>query len=390
MHIALITEVLLPGDPVGQQVCAVARRLVEDGHRVTLLSGISIEPDLDERVAIFSPKSVARLRSWRMLRFSRWARAKTASIMPDRVLSFTPIVPGDIVVPPGGTVRGRYHAKLAQQRALPERARLTASQLTPYVLLRRLLEAHALRSRRITNYVALSTAIQAQLNRYAGSGRAGVRTASAPITGPDAVDASAKQRRDRLARAWGVDVSACWVALPFVSARDAGLEVLIGAFKALIDGGADTVLLLAGRCRYTHLAWIAQLGIRDRVRFVGPCDHPEQLLAVSDVAAYPTPYDPGGWGVRPALACGCPVITTTASDAATAVREWGGVVLDSPADPLALLGALREAVARGPRALDRLAETPVADAEEAPDALAGVVAGLLVGEISPEGTSGGG
>lgn len=117
---------------------------------------------------------------------------------------------------------------------------------------------------------------------------------------------------------------------------------MVRAFKPLIEQGVDAVLLLVGPSQYTHLAWIGQLGLRKHVRFVGKTARLDELIAASDLIASPTNDDPVGWAIRPALTSGKPIVTTTACDLAEDIRQQGGTVLPAPADPQALVQAIRE------------------------------------------------
>ena len=157
-----------------------------------------------------------------------------------------------------------------------------------------------------------------------------------------------------------------------------GLEPLLRAFKPFAEQQPQSVLLLAGPTRYTHLAWIAELGLRDRVRFVGKTDRLDLLMPSIDLAVYPTYYDPVGWGVREAIRLGRPVITTTSSDLADAVQEAGGTVIPSPAQPQDLLEALgKHHTAWQGGSADPTASAPLKMPQGQP--LAQLVKALLVG-----------
>lgn len=153
---------------------------------------------------------------------------------------------------------------------------------------------------------------------------------------------------------------------------------MLRAFKPLIEQGIDAAMLLAGPTRYTHLAWIGQLGLRDRVRLVGKTARIEELMAASDLIACPTKYDPVGWSVLPALTADKPVITTTACGLADAVEQRGGTVLNGPPEPIPLLEAIREQHGRWQGGDD--GQTATQSPKSAPDSsLAQAVESLLAG-----------
>ena len=121
-----------------------------------------------------------------------------------------------------------------------------------------------------------------------------------------------------------------------------GLEELIRAAAGLF--GRNWLLLVAGRDqprRYRHLA--QNLGIQDRIRFLGSVKDPRELLVASDLLVHPTWYDPCSRVVLEALGCGLPVITTSHNGAAEVIeRARHGFVIDSPRDITALCSAITQ------------------------------------------------
>ncbi len=128
---------------------------------------------------------------------------------------------------------------------------------------------------------------------------------------------------------------------------------LLRAVRRLLDDHPEAVILLAGRdgaasaeLRRVH----AELGLGDRVRFLGHRDDVPELLAAADVFAFPSVYEGLGGALIEAMALGLPVV---ASDI-PAVREVveNGLTADlvAPGDPV----ALGEAVARLLSDRDRL------------------------------------
>ncbi len=88
-----------------------------------------------------------------------------------------------------------------------------------------------------------------------------------------------------------------------------GLDTLLHAYRALPD---DTRLIVVGKDRRIkqYQAMARQLGIAERVRFVGPQTDMPSLYAAADVLVLPTLYDPFPNVVLEAMACGLPVITS--------------------------------------------------------------------------------
>lgn len=96
------------------------------------------------------------------------------------------------------------------------------------------------------------------------------------------------------------------------------LKGLDAAIRALASADCDVTLTVAGGDDPAYCARLARrLGVADRVRFSGPVpiDGMADLYQQSDVLLHPAIHDPFPRVVLEALACGCPVITTTACGA---------------------------------------------------------------------------
>jgi UDP-glucose:(heptosyl)LPS alpha-1,3-glucosyltransferase len=127
--------------------------------------------------------------------------------------------------------------------------------------------------------------------------------------------------------------------------RRKGLETLIRAVPRLKDSSA--IVLVAGQGpieKYSALA--EQLGLSNRVRFLGQVSQMVNLYVAADVMALPTRYDPFASVVLEALACGTPVVTSRCGGGATAIDEYlTGAVIHDPLDPAELAQALNQQLA---------------------------------------------
>ncbi|MBX2851772.1 MAG: glycosyltransferase family 4 protein [Phycisphaeraceae bacterium] len=340
-HVAIICDGLDAADPVTQPSIELAADLVRDGYRVSLLTAGPIDVDVDEGVDVFTFEAGARLRWLGILRFRRWVARTLAGLGADRTVSLNSTMTADLLVPMRGLLQARIEHRLLQAESAYQRLIKRLTCLLPGVWLPRSFEKQALSHESLKAVVALSPRVAASLRSANVRPGAAIQSAHLPIM-PTRVDtAGVRTSRDKLARALGLDPEAYWVTFPFTWSGAHGLEPLIRALKPFVDQGSDAVLLLAGPTRYTHFAWIAELGLRERVRFVGKTARLDVLLPCSDLAVYPADYDPVGWGVLAALGSGRPIITTAASGLADAVEARGGTVLPSPAQPQALLQAMR-------------------------------------------------
>jgi glycosyltransferase involved in cell wall biosynthesis len=127
------------------------------------------------------------------------------------------------------------------------------------------------------------------------------------------------------------------------------------------------------------------LGIDEVVRFCGPVpyDRVGAFLGECDVLVLPTRFDYRAVVVLEALACGVPVITTTADgNAGTTVRDGVNGYVVPPEDPEALADRLAQLAAD--RALVRrlaagAAATPIPTPEQAAERLVALVSGAASG-----------
>ncbi len=137
-----------------------------------------------------------------------------------------------------------------------------------------------------------------------------------------------------------------------------GLDALVRAFDELRRGQPALRLVLAGARGWWYgnlFKQVQQLGLGEAVLFPGfvPAEELPLWYNAAAAFAYPSTYEGFGLPVAEALACGRPVVTTTASS----LPEAGGeaALLVAPGDAQALADALSRALALDP---ERLAHGP--------------------------------
>src|SRR5258705_6868419 len=133
-----------------------------------------------------------------------------------------------------------------------------------------------------------------------------------------------------------------------------GHHKVIRALKALNDAGVSARVIIAGgvgrsgRYAATLREQVAELNLRDRVRFAGeiPQEALAQLMCAADVFCLASSSE--GWPnvVNEALACGTPVVATDVGAVRQMIpsHEYGLIVPVD--DPQALADALRSALTR--------------------------------------------
>lgn len=148
-----------------------------------------------------------------------------------------------------------------------------------------------------------------------------------------------------------------------------GVPQLLAAFARLRDRRARLVIVGADRKLAAMRALAGKLGIGERTLFTGPLQDVKPWYGAADVFVLPTLYDPCPNAALEALACGLPVITSTACGAAELITagESGEIVF---AEDVAALAA----------ALERMA----GDAGSRREAARAAVAGLSLGTMAQQ------
>jgi glycosyltransferase involved in cell wall biosynthesis len=120
---------------------------------------------------------------------------------------------------------------------------------------------------------------------------------------------------------------------------------LLRAFGRLVPSH-DLDLVLAGFKRWSfegELAPIAELGLQDRVKYVGyvPDEELAALYSAAECLALPSWYEGFGIPIVEAMSCGTPVVTSSGRHAAPEVAGGAAVLVD-PADPGAIATGLSQ------------------------------------------------
>lgn len=100
-----------------------------------------------------------------------------------------------------------------------------------------------------------------------------------------------------------------------------GLDVLLRAVSVLGNKGKSCHVLVVGRGKPSLFVKLAhQLGLGNRVHFAGATTEIQRYYGAADLLVLPTLYDPFANVCLEAMACGLPVITTSANGAAEIIR----------------------------------------------------------------------
>lgn len=116
--------------------------------------------------------------------------------------------------------------------------------------------------------------------------------------------------------------------------RRKGLASLIAAWPEVRREFPEAMLLVAGRDPvHAYGRKARQLGVEEKILFLGPTGRARQLMAASDLFVLPTLYDPFSNACLEAMASGIPVLTSLQNGVAELIRDGeNGFLLSDPAD----------------------------------------------------------
>lgn len=193
--------------------------------------------------------------------------------------------------------------------------------------------------RRVLSGANALLAISGSVAKQFGPAKA-VRVVPDGLTALPALPARAEARRTL-----GLPADTWVVALPGRLARWKGQDVLLRALPAL--PGAIAVLA-GGAWRDDPAPLVAlqrlagELGVADRVRFLGVREDMENVLAAADVVVQPsTGREPLGNAALEAAAAGRPVVASAHGGLPEVITDGKTGLLVAPGDPAALAAALR-------------------------------------------------
>ncbi len=113
-----------------------------------------------------------------------------------------------------------------------------------------------------------------------------------------------------------------------------GLDILLEAYAGLSESQrARSVLLVLGKqgSAGPFVERAQELGIADRIRFVGPTRAPERYFHALDICVHPARIEEFGQSVQEAMACGVPVVSSQRVGATELLPE--DMRADLPAAP---------------------------------------------------------
>ena len=147
----------------------------------------------------------------------------------------------------------------------------------------------------------------------------------------------------------GIPADAPLVGTVAVLRPQKALHVLVDAFARLSQRMPEARLVIGGNgpCREDLERQTSELGVAERVTFLGWWEDVSSLLRAVDVAAMSSDYEGSPLFALEAAVHGTPLVSTDVGNVASLLGDGQGVAVVPPRDPAALAGAL-EALLRDP------------------------------------------
>ncbi len=347
MRIALVIENFYPAAGGAERnLHEVARHLSRRGHDLTVLcgSGVRRMEDLPGLRIETCPTGKPR-DAWHLWRFARWADQRLELGGFDASLSVTMAVPATILQPLGGTVRETLRRNVAiREHPWSRLGKRISYGLSPKQRMLLLLERRSLAHPRVRCIAALSRYVVQQIEQGYGVRDGRVRLICNAVDLPTFSEVEREHYRRHIRMAFGIPDDTTAYLFSAFNPRLKGIVPLLHATRHLRDRGIAAMLMLTGCIGYAEQRLAASLGIRDRLRIVGPTQKMGQVFCAVDVTVLPTFYDPASRVVIESLIAGTPTITTSYNGAADLMRRPDGRVcgrvIENPADVEALTEAM--------------------------------------------------
>lgn len=344
MDLAICHPVVVPARGGCERYIAdLSRCLCADGHRVHLYASTWDTESLPEELIVHPVRDRAKPRLLRPWRFTRDCYRLTRQGQHDLTLGFDKVARVDVLYPLGG-----LHAATVEQGLLRLRSRF----LRGVMRWTRYLEPAHLSFLAFERYqylrepqpfiIAISEFVRQHFQEYLN-----IPAANIPVlhcaTDPDRFAATDRPaRRVATRQSWGVEPTATVALFLAMNYRLKGLAPLLRAFSLLRESPRFYLVVLGEPNTRSFVALADQLGIRDRVRFLGFSPDPSDAYFGADLLVHPTFYDPCSLVVLEAQACGLPVITSAHNGASELLHPpHDGLVIRDPHDAEEMAGALR-------------------------------------------------
>ncbi len=340
MKIAFCYESVIPArGGCETYIIDLARRLLAEGHQVHLYACRWEEPAMPPGIHYHRLPAVGGPRFLRHGRFAAVCEQALRAGDHDVSLGFNKTWGQDILYPQGGLHAASFDHNLAKY-GRPWLRRLVAcgKHFDPAHRAFLRLERRQYLTDPRPLIVVNSYMVRRHFQEYYGIPPDQVFVVRSAIDPQRFGEKDRPRRRLDSRRGWGIDPEETVGLFAAMNYRLKGLEPLLYAVSLLCRmpeyraAAQRFRLVVAGHPRFGRYERLAgQLGIGDRVRFIGHCPDMKNAYFAADFLVHPTFYDPCSLVVLEALACSLPVITSRANGASELLHPLQeGYVIDDP------------------------------------------------------------
>ncbi len=363
MNLAVIIERFDPSAGGAERSTAqIVQHLTARGHHITVLTAYCPDPGAAAPATIRPMLTTRPKHGIAIAPFARWTKQQLADNPYDASLSVTMAVPATLVQPRAGTVRETQQRNIAM-RPTPL-ARLTKRillALTPKQRLLLRLEKRTATDPSVKTFLAVSQYVSTQLQSHYHIPPDRIRIIPNAADVPAHTDTDRATWRQRVRAGFDIPDDALVYLFAAMNPRLKGSRQLLHAFKQLTtrlttptptaNSPTNPILIMAGHPGYREQHLAANLGIRSRVKFVGPTSRMHELYAAADITVHPTFYDPSSKVVIESLIMAVPAITTRYNGAADLIQPQPnspnphpprGRVIQDPTDITTLTNAMHD------------------------------------------------
>jgi UDP-glucose:(heptosyl)LPS alpha-1,3-glucosyltransferase len=317
LNIAIVIERFVPRGGVENVAWRVAHELQQQGEEVLVLTREADPAAGVPHVRVRAP------RFWQPLRislFSRSCRRRLQESVFDVVHGFSHTRQQDLFRAGGGCHRDEL-------RRLHRGPRLVARWSSPRHRVRLAIERHVFE--RTQQRIQCSSRLVADaLEREHGVAPDRIELLPNAVDSELFADATAQDAGRALRRRLAPTAKRIWL-FPGSGWHRKGLDTALDAFAAA-EPDSDAQLWIVGRDSIRSAeAQTRQLGVSERVRFLGHRDDMPALYQAADAVLLPTRYDPFANVTLEAAAAARPVVTSAANGAAEWLGDDIGIVEDA-------------------------------------------------------------
>lgn len=327
--IALVTPLVVRGNGQGRVNYEIVRKAVARGARVTVLAN-RVAPELLEagvRAVSFPganlPTHLARSQAF-IAQSHLWLARRRSTFDVVHANGSVTLFPSDV------NTSHFVHAAWAKSPAHTSRYHRNAYGLYHGLLTRVHVAEELVAYRASRNVVAVSRQVAGELIA-AGVDAHRVRTI---LNGVDTDEfAPGEESREAL----GLPTGFLALFAGDMSTPRKNLDTVLAAMRELPN---VTLAVLGSIERNPYPAMVAEMGLADRVRFLGFRRDVGAVMRAADAFVFPSRYEACSLVILEALASGLPVVTARTAGGSEIVGAESGEVIDDPDDVPALVRAI--------------------------------------------------